>query len=289
MIPLTQYKQHLSDTGKADQTITAYLSDLQQFANWFFENRGQDLAPELMTSVDVREYKHALTTDHASPATINRRLAALRSFGAWCASTGQIDYNPLTLLTGIQQQKSAPHWLEADEQHAIARELERACLINRSNALHRSATRDQTIYTILINTGLRISELCDLVWDDVEINERSGKLSVKNGKGAKARTVPLNLATRHAFSSWKETYGSHSPIFQVTPRGVQKRLAEIGRRAKVELTPHRLRHTFGKSLVDAGVSLDKVAAILGHDRLETTAIYTRPSARDLENAVKLLD
>jgi integrase/recombinase XerC len=289
MIDFTLYKQYLSDIGKSDRTISAYLSDLQQFSRWFSESRGLDLEPELMTSVDVREYKNALTTDHASPATINRRLAALRMFGAYCTLSCLIDYNPLGQLTGIQQQKSAPHWLEADEQHAIMRELERARLASRSSSTRWATERDQVIYNVLINTGLRVSELYELGWDDIELNDRSGKLFVRNGKGGKSRTVPLNLAARRAFSSWKEAFGSHSPIFQVTPRAIQKRLAEIGRRAKVELTPHRLRHTFGKSLVDAGVSLDKVAAILGHDRLETTAIYTRPSARDLENAVKLLD
>lgn len=288
MIPIDDYRGYLSDVGKSDRTISAYLSDLQQFAAWFFESRGQDLAPELMTSVDVREYKNALTTGHASPATINRRLAALRSFGDYCVIACHIDYNPLGQLVGISQQKSAPHWLEADEQNAIARELERARLASRSASTRWATERDQVIYTVLINTGLRVSELCDLVWSDIQINDRSGKVTVRAGKGSKSRTIPLNLAARKALKTWR--MGSNlEQVFPVTPRGIQKRLAEIGRRAKVDLTPHRLRHTFGKSLVDAGVSLDKVAAILGHDRLETTAIYTRPSERDLEKAVKLLD
>jgi integrase/recombinase XerC len=75
----------------------------------------------------------------------------------------------------------------------------------------------------------------------------------------------------------------------LTSSGLQRRLAEIGRLAGLEVTPHTLRHTFAKNLVDAGVSLEKVAALLGHSSLNTTRIYTVPGHNDLEKAVEVLD
>jgi site-specific recombinase XerD len=70
---------------------------------------------------------------------------------------------------------------------------------------------------------------------------------------------------------------------------VQRVVAQLGKVAGIEgLTPHVLRHTFAKNLVDAGVGLEKVADLLGHRRLETTRIYTRPGERDLERAVEAI-
>jgi len=66
-------------------------------------------------------------------------------------------------------------------------------------------------------------------------------------------------------------------------------VAELGRRAGVEVTPHMLRHTFAKNLVDAGVTLEKVAMLLGHSSLNTTKIYTIPGEADLQAAVEALD
>jgi len=76
---------------------------------------------------------------------------------------------------------------------------------------------------------------------------------------------------------------------KLTPSGVQRRLSEIGVRAGLALSPHRLRHTFAKNLVEAGVSLEKVASLLGHDSLDTTRIYLTPSQADLQEAVERLN
>jgi integrase/recombinase XerC len=73
------------------------------------------------------------------------------------------------------------------------------------------------------------------------------------------------------------------------PNAIQRSLAEYGRRAQVELTPHTLRHTFGKNLIDAQVSIEKVAALLGHSNLNTTRLYTLPSQADLDQGVTAID
>jgi len=146
---------------------------------------------------------------------------------------------------------------------------------------------------LLIHTGLRISEAVSLKIDDVIIRERSGIVRVRHGKGDKYREVPLNLTVRRALDGYiSETKGEW--LFpgrrggHITTRSAENVLTKYGRVSGLNVTPHILRHTFGKMLVDAGESLDRVAALMGHANLNTTARYTRPSVQDLEKAVDRL-
>jgi site-specific recombinase XerD len=92
---------------------------------------------------------------------------------------------------------------------------------------------------------------------------------------------------------YKQNAGRRSPIFSgqrgpLTSRGLQNIFAKYAEMAKLEISPHSLRHTFCKNLVNAGVSLEKIAALAGHESLETTRRYTEPSLKDLEKAVELI-
>lgn len=276
MIDLTDFQLALFEGGRSEKTIEAYLSDLQLFALWFSQTNGYELSAETLTATDLREYKQHLVIFHASPATVNRKLAAIRS---WAESVGAKD--KITAIRGVKEQEQAPKWLERREVSALLREAEKDCL------------RSLAIVTVLLNTGLRISELCALERQDVEISERKGALTVRDGKGEKERTIPLNLTARQVLAKRIEAGPNFDPswkIFGNAPRTYQGILSELGRRARIDhLTPHRLRHTFAKSLIDAGVSIDQVATLLGHDSIETTRIYTTPGQADLERAVQALD
>jgi integrase/recombinase XerC len=121
---------------------------------------------------------------------------------------------------------------------------------------------------------------------------------VRSGKGGKYRVVPLNLDARRALSSYPEVrphvIDAHLFVGQrgrgLTPRAVEKLVEKYAHLAGLSgVSPHVLRHTFGKHALDAGVDLVTVSRLLGHERLETTAIYTTPSAADLDAAVRRLE
>ena len=131
--------------------------------------------------------------------------------------------------------------------------------------------------------------------DDVQLAERKGSVYVREGKGGKSRSVPLNAEAREALNDYlvvRPEDGWESRLFlgqrgPIGSRQVQRLLKKYARQAGLdekELTAHALRHTFGKNLVDAGVSLDRVATLLGHANLNTTRIYTTPDERDLQQA-----
>jgi len=133
----------------------------------------------------------------------------------------------------------------------------------------------------------------------VILNNRSGKVIVRSGKGRKYREIPLHKEARQALAAYLEVRPDGSrgdpggrPLFlgqrgSLGERGMQMRLAALGKDAGVEITPHVLRHTFATRLLrEAQADLVTVAALLGHSSVATTAIYTQPGEVDLVEAVE---
>lgn len=294
----TLLRDQLLNDGKAERTIQGYLADLNQFSHWFSNTNGENLSPKNLTPTDVREYRqYLLVVKKAKPATINRHLAAIRAYGNWANNSGLVANNPAEKIKSISQQSQAPKWLDKKEQAAVIREVERRIMIARTVPAKRKAIRDHTILIILLNTGLRVSELVNLEISDIILSDRKGELRVRAGKGMKERIIPLNDTSRKALKSWLSARGSSlsERLFQTqrgaaTTRAVQSILEEIGKDARVDgLTPHTARHSFAKNLVNSGVSLEKIAMLLGHSSLDTTMIYTTPGMSDLDRAVRILD
>jgi site-specific recombinase XerD len=181
----------------------------------------------------------------------------------------------------------APRALPKKDVDRLIREVERSG--NR---------RDLAVLQTLRHTGIRVGELTALRLADVEISERKGQLVVRFGKGSKYRVVPLNADARKALSDYLAVRpkSTSDALFLgrrsegLSPRAVEKTVLKYAQHAGLEdVSPHTLRHTFGKQALDAGVDLVTVSRLMGHERLETTAIYTTPSAQDLEKAVEKLE
>jgi site-specific recombinase XerD len=292
------FKQFLVDAGKSDRTILGYLADITIFSRWFEQTNGKIFSPDNLTPTDVREYKqYLLNGQKAKAATINRHLAALRSYASWAKKSSSAVYNPADGIKGVSQQNHAPKWLDRKEQAAVIREGERRVQTAKTEPAKRQAIRDHCILTVLLNTGLRVSELVALEIEDILLSERKGELRVRTGKGTKERIIPINDSCRKAIKAWYSVRPTDltSRVFTTqrgpaTTRAIQSVLESIGEAAHVEnLTPHVARHTFAKNLVNAGVSLEKVAMLMGHSSLDTTMVYTTPGMSDLDKAVRTLD
>lgn len=185
-----------------------------------------------------------------------------------------------------RQTRLGPQWLDQREQNALLQAVK--CGGN---------TRDLAAVTLMLSCGLRVAELCALTWVDVVVTDRKGMLTVRSGKGNKRREMPLNADARAVLLTlgYGKRSGHLDRIFQgqrgaLTPRGVQSMLsgyAKIAGRPGLDaLSPHMLRHTFCKNLVEAGVGLEQVAALASHESMDTTRRYTEPSLRDLVKAVE---
>jgi site-specific recombinase XerD len=285
---ISQFIDDLSKKEVAQKTILNYRSDLALFSQWFTEAVGEKFSAKAVTPTDIRDYKaHLVTVKKCKPATVNRHLAALRKFFLWAKAKKYIDELPTDSVRGVPAIPTAPRWIEKREVDRLIRAAERD-----------HSKRNLAILMILRHTGIRVGELCALRLDDIEMSERKGTLTVRSGKGSKHREIPLNVDVRRAIGEYlkvrPDVSDDHLFIGQrgegLKPQAVENVVKKYARKAELDgVTPHTLRHTFGKHTLDAGENLVTVATLLGHQRLETTAIYTKPSERDLERAVQKLE
>ena len=282
---LQRFIEYLRSHDRSEQTIRSYSSDLKLFGKWFHETNREELTPQSITPIDLREYRRYLLEDRGfKPATVNRRLASISAFCEWAQEQGLADGNPCDEISIVPEVKTAPKWLTKREQYALVRAVQKG---NRP--------RDEALIMLMLHTGLRVGEVSNLRIGDISISPRKGEVIVRGGKGEKFRTVPLNSNLRKALNAYLSMRPSvnHDYLFvgqkgkRLRPPGIYYLVKKYGYGARIEdISPHTLRHTFGKNLVDVAVSLDRVAALLGHKNLNTTRIYTTPSLSDLQQAVE---
>lgn len=300
---LDEFKTVLIEQDCAKLTVRGYVADLRLFRVWFEQTNGEAFCMEIITPSDLREYRQYLIgVERRKPATINRKLAAISRLMKWAMDTGWIDRNPIENIHMVSQEKPGPRYLDKKEQYALQRAIEKDLQVSRMRYPKRWLTRlrDASLVIFLLHTGLRLNEALTLELGDIQLAERKGQVLVRQGKGGRVRTVPLNVDARKALQDWlavRQGSGSHiwtqvegESSDELSSRSVQRVLARIGQDAGLEhLTPHVCRHTFAKNLVDSGVGLEKVAALLGHSNLNTTRIYVTPNQKDLEQAVERLE
>ncbi len=296
---VTAFKAHLAMASRSRHTIVHYGNDLECFEKWWKANSGSaELSLGKITEADLSAWEHYLGAEklpikggrERKPASVNAKLSAIRSFLFWAQRQGIIrkaPESPPRRKLGVRPVK----WLDRNQQNTLLR------------AAARDTPRNYCIIVVLLGMGLRVDELVQLRWYDLEIGERKGWITVRHGKGRKPRRLPL---TRESFKQIKAQKDRESPsaaddqIFRsqikdktrpgerkpLSIRGVQqivgKYSAELGLRS---LFPHQLRHTCAVNLKNKGVAWPTIAAWLGHTSTVTTMDhYSTPSDRDLEDA-----
>jgi len=295
----TRFEDYLKSKDYSPISITGYLHDTRYFARWFEMNTEQPFTMSAYGPGDIQAFRQAMVRRGLKPSTINRRLASIVALGKWGVEMETIDHNPGLHIRGLDSVLLAPKWLDKKQRNALLRAArdDLALAKERLPRMWLYRLRDTAIVILLTYTGLRVHEVCKLTMDDVQISPRKGQVTV-NGKGYKQRTIPLSKPARDILQEWI----NHRPPSEcdnlfltmqggpMKSRSVQRAIKRIADVAGLDgaVTPHTLRHTFAKSLIDEGVSLEKVAKLLGHSNLNTTRVYITPSEQDLEEAVARL-
>lgn len=285
-----EYLTHLESIGQPELTVKAYKSDLTMFEAWYILTN--TTLPEIrtVTPMDVRDYRNDMVSRNLSPATINRRLCAIRVAYNWYVANRIVDINPGNGVRGLTEKTTPPRWLDHKQVNAFLRQLERDYQTANTQNRREIALRMGVICNLILNSGLRVGELCGLRLHNIDLSSRTATLTII-GKGSKERVIPLNRIAVKQLELWLLDHtpqNRNDPIFtRVSPRGIEKHLTGVSNRAGLGfvVTPHSLRHTFAHNLINSGVTLDVVATILGHDRLDTTRLYTKPGELDLARAV----
>ena len=278
---LTRFFAHLVEQEKSDHTQKNYREDLLAFTDWYQTTYQERPDLRALAPAELRAWKTHLRDDRQlEPRTVNRKLAALRSFLTWATDAGLAE--EIVTPKSLRQVQPPPRWLDRKQQRALIRAVERF-----------GGSRDECLVQLLLNTGIRVEEAVALRWSDIQVRDRSGTLIVRKGKGRKQRSIPLNAEARAALTELREIAPNRAPEVlhgqrgPLTIRGVQASLAKYGAYARLEeCTPHVLRHTFGKNLADAGTPIQVIADLMGHESLETTRRYIQPGHDDLAAAVE---
>ena len=274
-------------TSVSPSTVAVYRRDVAGFVEWA-ERSGID-GPQFVDRLAIRRYLASLTTRRRAKRTIARTASSLRRYFGWLHREGTIESDPTTRLSAPKGEARLPHVLRADELHRLLDEP----LASVDDDPEYVRCRDDAVLELLYGSGLRVSEVCGLTDEDLDLQH--GWLSVW-GKGAKQRRVPLSAPAiealrawvrtgrRAALEAWPSAEGAHDALFvnrrgrPLTPRDVRRILDH---RSPVPTHPHALRHTYATHMLDGGADLRAVQELLGHADLATTQIYTHVSRERL--------
>lgn len=259
--------------GKSAATKRTYQHALLQFEEWL-EGAGASL--DDFARADVQQYIDYLASRKKSAATINLVFNAVKAFCRWAGKREVVEDISVVKQPSILDQ--APKALEKAEMRRLIREADRS-----------GSKRDYAMIMVLLNTGIRLNELVGLDRDDITISERKGSLRVRNGKGKKERTIPLNAETRRALSKYlEERTDQEEALFlsnrfkRISPRTVQHIVEQHG------FNVHQLRHTFITGLVRAKEDVSTIQSLSGHSSADMILRYSQPTEEHKEKAVESL-
>ncbi len=293
--------QPLVEPKKAVARFLQHLALERNLSPHTVDNYGRDLALFLahaepaslydLSAASVSAFLQGQAEAGYDPRTQARRLSALRTFFDHLVEQGVLEASPADGLENPRLPKRLPHVLSLEE-------VER--LIDAGDPATPLGLRDRAIVEVLYGTGVRVSELCGMTLQDLDLHRLLIRVT---GKGSKERLVPYGVATRDVLGEWLE--GGRPPIVVkarqhtdrvfVNARGA--RISRVGvwkilKRAQVlagvtkEVSPHKLRHSFATHLLQHGADLRTVQLLLGHENITTTEIYTHVTRDTLKRVVQ---
>ena len=286
---LEKFKEEMISEDISYNSIRNYISDIRNFYKWYQEiDFSEDL--KKITFYHLNAYKdHMIGNKRKKTSSINRSIQSLKNFCQFLIKRKLIKTNPAEKIRFLKSTKRM-------QPQALSKQYIHKLLSVTSHSLHGMQKRNYAIIQIILQTGIRVSELTNLELRDLKIYDRSGEIRIVNAKGGKERTIPLNNIARRALKSYlgKRLMDSKKVAFlskrnqKLTARAVQKVVSNLGKKANIgEISPHILRHTFAINYLRSNPEcLVELSALLGHESLDTTSIYTVASKERLASTIE---
>ncbi len=281
---LELFEKSLCGSNYSPLTIAAYLKDISQFLKYIQKMRVDWDKVDRFTRTDIVEFLNHLANNKYTGVSRVRKLAAIRKFFTFLVDSEYISGNPANTVKGPRREEKDPSVLYKNEYKALLYEASQDI-------------RDYAILQTFLQTGVRVGELVNLEQEDIDMTNKL--LTVRQGKGKKDRTIPLEDQSLKAIQKYlviREKYieneekGINSLLFNesavntlfLAKNGtsldvrtvrylVEKYVKKAGITKKVSV--HTLRHTFGTHKVDKGMSIPNLKELLGHRKMETTYKY----------------
>ena len=270
----------LTVEGKSKNTSETYLISIKTFLSWISQN---DIIIDNVSIQDLMKYFVSRQTQ-TDAATVAKEISAIRAFGSYLVRMGVWKENLGFLLERPKKTISIPKVLSVDEVEKLLDSIDVSTTLG---------IRDRALFEIIYSSGLRISEVSGLLFQNVYLKE--GILFVL-GKGNKERLVPFGEDAKTWLSKWIEEerpkiVGRKNVPYvfvnylgkQFSRKGIWKRFQEIKALSGVDSKVHTLRHSFATHLLQGGADLRSVQQLLGHSDLATTQIYTHVDNSELKD------
>ena len=283
MTPASQvdaWLQRLASERQASaHTVDAYRRDLAKLLR-FMEAQGvatfDALDPNRMRAFIATEHRTGLAAK-----SLQRLLSSCRSLFRQLIREGALAHDPLAGVRGPKVRRKLPQVLDVDEAGALV----------ETDSGGKLAVRDRAMLELFYSSGLRLSELVNLRWIDLDLD--GGEVRVL-GKGSKTRVVPVGRPAITALRALGAAEGMQpdSAIFRgrggapINPRTVQLRMNKLAMDLPKHVHPHLLRHTFASHMLESSGDLRAVQELLGHADIATTQIYTH---LDFQHLAKVYD
>ena len=285
LAPFFDYLQ--SEKNNSPHTITAYKNDLLSFAGFIEVQYDQQDLNEINYS-QVRQWVVKLVDDGMSNSSINRKISSLKAFYRFLQKTQQVKVHPLAKHKSLKTSKKLQVPFSQSEMVEALEDIPREGF---------EAVRDKLMVELFYSTGIRRSELINIKLQEVDLGNRTLKVT---GKGNKQRYVPLLpsvVETTEIYLAERKGVdkGLSEDYLFLTSRGVKVYDSLVyrtinnyfrGISGKEKKSPHILRHSFATHLLNQGAHLNAVKELLGHSSLAATQVYTHNSMAELNRVYK---
>jgi integrase/recombinase XerD len=274
------------EKGLSENTIKAYSNDCQDFNKWLFSNKKYRAVAA--TEADIENYLKHLRVIDLSNSSINRKLSSLKHFFNYLSKTKLLKSNPVMNISGPKNSKVLPKSLSIIDVNS---------LIEAPDCSNFIGLRDRAMIELMYATGVRITELINLEYSNIDLNRSLIKVM---GKGGKERMIPfgddaLTWLINYIEFRRKNNLSLNSRDFFISQQGKKITRQAFWHRIKIylkasglsmDVSPHTLRHAFATHLLNNGADLRSVQMLLGHSDLSTTQIYTHIAKQRLSDMVK---
>jgi site-specific recombinase XerD len=278
---LEQFKAHLSDSGLAPATVVNYSADLRAFFRWCEETNDVVSSPFCLDSSEIQAFcSYLRDTKKQAPATVNRRLQALRKFYSLAITQGWTLTNPAEDASLLSESAS-------ERSRSLAPEDVAHLLDTVRHSRPRWAARDWAIFQVLLGAGLKLGELTELRICDVRLDAGEPYLLARSSPGDPGRTIPVEAEVCDALDSYLSKRQAAEGVDHffvnrdgnpLSTRSVQRLLHYYAQAADLDgLTTQALRFVYAQKLYESCGDLKMVAQYLGHRHLATTIRYLRPT------------